>query len=466
MKIIKKLVENVNLKEADELEDEEEVYLDDELDDEDLEINPEEDSIDEIADEVVNQVEVGSEGELTLSPEKANELATEIKKTGDEVGAGSAVVLADDDTLHTDNKITRILEKAFKNSIKYKRRGNKANNNVLITGLPGSGKTASVYDWANSHGEDVNLVYINAKNNDLDAWINGYTVRSAENPNRVGQAYSSNLDELEKKNSILFLDEYNRQTKPQIRAALYTLINEHAIAGEDEHKLHVFKNLLFTIACINPSVPTDKGAAPLNDAELSRFVHKIKDAHSDPLAAYDYFSRQFKKDVAKLDPKDPHYFEDLEEYLRMNYLALFLVNHNDFKFDSPNDLQSLSDNQATMFNQRALTEGLYSSGGDVEEFKEWLVENSDFLPKTIRMLLEILEDYTNPTLEELLTAAQADGFKLDGSALAATAPVEEEEITSTAEDDEDFFAKGSSDVDILSPAEVEAKINDIINSYL
>jgi hypothetical protein len=54
----------------------------------------------------------------------------------------------------------------------------------------------------------------------------------------------------------------------------------------------------------------------------------------------------------------------------MNYLALFLVNHNDFKFDSPNDLQSLSDNQATMFNQRALTEGLYSSGGDVEEFKE------------------------------------------------------------------------------------------------
>jgi hypothetical protein len=146
MKIIKKLVENVNLKEADELEDEEEVYLDDELDDEDLEINPEEDSIDEIADEVVNQVEVGSEGELTLSPEKANELATEIKKTGDEVGAGSAVVLADDDTLHTDNKITRILEKAFKNSIKYKRRGNKANNNVLITGLPGSGKTASVYD--------------------------------------------------------------------------------------------------------------------------------------------------------------------------------------------------------------------------------------------------------------------------------------------------------------------------------
>jgi hypothetical protein len=150
----------------------------------------------------------------------------------------------------------------------------------------------------------------------------------------------------------------------------------------------------------------------------------------------------------------------------MNYLALFLVNHNDFKFDSPNDLQALSDNQATMFNQRALTEGLYSSGGDVEEFKEWLVENSDFLPKTIRMLLEILEDYTNPTLEELLTAAQADGFKLDGSALAATAPVEEEEINSTAEDDEDFFAKGSSDVDILSPAEVEAKINDIINSYL
>jgi hypothetical protein len=150
----------------------------------------------------------------------------------------------------------------------------------------------------------------------------------------------------------------------------------------------------------------------------------------------------------------------------MNYLALFLVNHNDFKFDSPNDLQSLSDNQATMFNQRALTEGLYSSGGDVEEFKEWLVENSDFLPKTIRMLLEILEDYTNPTLEELLTAAQADGFKLDSSALAATAPVEEEEINSTVEDDEDFFAKGSSDVDILSPAEVEAKINDIINGYL
>lgn len=149
MKIIKQLVENVRLKETNEIEefeDEEELYLNDEPDDEELEINPEEDSMAEIADEVVNQVEVGSNGELTLSPEKANELAAEIKRTGDEVGAGSAVVLADPDALSTDNRITRILEKAFKNATKFKRRGNKSNNNVLITGLPGSGKTASVYD--------------------------------------------------------------------------------------------------------------------------------------------------------------------------------------------------------------------------------------------------------------------------------------------------------------------------------
>lgn len=438
-----------------------------------LEINPEVDSVDDIADAAKAQVEVGTEGDETLSDANADKLAGEIKATGDEIGAESAVVFADLEVLGTDNAITRVLEKALARAKRNKRRGIKSGNNVLITGLPGSGKTASVYDWAKSKGSDVNLVYVNAKNNDLEAYINGYTVRDLDKPMSVGQAYSSNLSDLEKPNSVLFLDEYNRQVKPHIRASLYTLINEHKIAGEGDNKTHEFKNLLFTVACINPSIPTDKGAAPLNDAELSRFLYHLR-ADSDKESAKDYITKHFDKAIAGLDPNDEFYLEDLEAYLRIQDLGIFILEHEGFDFDTAEDLEDLASEQKKMHNQRAFAEVLVASEGDVDEFGNLIKDTANFLDKVTQKYMEILSDYRTPTLEELLNAK---GITVDDTLLvtdeepedaapeAEETPVAEtdDEAELELEDDDDFFTgAGQTAGAVLTPTEV----SDIINKAL
>lgn len=412
-------------------------------------INPDE-SIKDIADDVVDQVEASGE---QISDTNATKLAQEIAETGEDTGAGEAIVIADEEALGTDNEITKVLEKALQRSKRNARRNIKSGNNILIVGLPGSGKTASVYDWAKSKNGDVNLVYINAKNNDLEAYINGYTVRDAENPMKVGQAYSDNLAELEKPNSVLFLDEYNRQVKPHIRASLYTLINEHKIAGTGENKTHEFKNLLFTVACINPAVPTDKGAAPLNDAEISRFAYVLNNADSSASSVVDYLRKLYDKKIKKLDPTDSYYLEDLKAFLYIQDLGTFIVSHRDFEFNTKDDLEDLAMNQKKMLNQRSFTEGLTLSDGDVLEFKEWLNNESNFMDKDIAMINSILNEYIAPNFEDLCAAKGIDltagtinmpaDSDTNDEANNVEANADNDTDLGEIEDDDDFFTNAT-----------------------
>lgn len=438
----------------------------------DMVIDPNENAS-EIADDVQDQVEAGSEGAETVSDSKADAIAQEIVQAGDDIGAGSAFVVPK--SINTDNKITRLLEKAFKLSIRNRKMGMKENCNILLIGLPGSAKTASVYDWAAAKGDDVNLVYVNAKNNDLESYINGYTVRDDDDRSYVRQAYSRNLSDLENKNSVLFLDEYNRQVKPHIRASLLTLINEHYIVGNDKDEngkstgKHYFPNLLFTIACINPAVPTDKGAAPLNDAELSRFAAILDNLDSDPASAADYLNKRFDLLIAGLNPKDAEYAEFLEIYLRIQDLGLFIVQHEDFSYDTKADLDDLSMEQKKMLNQRSLGEILVHSGGDVNDFKDWVEMFSHFLQKDKDMLLGIADEYVVPSFEELCRKKGIDPTNISnaGNAItdAAKAKAAQEILGKEAEDtgaediedDEDFFStapNGPSGAKVKSAVEV------------
>lgn len=425
------------------------------------------DSVAEIADTVQDQVNADVDNGVGLSDTSAEKVAVEIKDVGTELEVEDAIVIDDVEAIGTDNKITRLLEHAFQKAKKNARRGGKANNNILICGLPGSGKTASVYEWAKQHAGGVNIFYLNAKNRDLDAYINGYTVRDFEQPMSVGQAFSSNLDKLDEPNSVLFLDEYNRQTKPEIRAALLTLINEHTIVGKGKAGTKKFDNLLFTIACINPTVPTDKGAAALNDAELSRFIHKIKNADSDPAATVDFFTKNFDKSISKLDPEDAAYLEDLEDYLRIQDLGLFIAAHPDFEYDTMQDLDDLFMEQKTMLNQRELTDALVASDGDKDAFIWWLDDYSDLLDRKKDMLHAILSEYIEPSFEDLCSAkgidpnsgAIADQLKAkaEAEAEAEAAATEEPELPEEEiEDDEELFANAGTTTStrVKSPQEV------------
>lgn len=430
------------------------------------------DSVDALADEIADHIETSTEGDLTISDAEADKLAAEIKDTAASLEIETAAVDpgGDIEYLGVENVITKTLDMALLGALKNKRRGGKFGNNVLIVGLPGSGKTATIYDWA--HANNINLVSVNSKNNDLDAYINGYTTRDPDKKRRVTQAYSDNLAGLDEPRSVLFLDEYNRQVKPQIRASLLTLINEHKIVGDGPNGQHEFKNMLFTIAAINPAVATDKGAAELNDAEKTRFVHKLKNMDSDPATTIEFLTKYFDKKINNLDPADEYYKEDLEEYLRIQDLGIFIMAHPKFDYDTRADLDDIALNQATMLNQRSFVEGLNAANGDVDAFKLWVEHSSDFLEHDIEMLLAILKEYIKPSFEDLCTGHGIDPSSATPPHVDSGKPKEPEteepaDTGADLEDDDDFFTdRGrAGTVRAKNPYEVELAIANALKEW-
>ncbi len=416
----------------------------------------------ELAAEIMDSTAEATDGEVTLGTEAAKEIAAEIKKTDAEIGLAGVAIDADDDSyIGVKNIITDTLDMALATALKNKRRGGKFGSNVLIIGLPGSGKTASVEDWAKTN--NINLVSVNAKNNDLDAYINGYTTKDPDDPHWTTQAFSRNLMSLEEPRSVLFLDEFNRQIKQQIRASLLTLINEHRIVGDGPRGQHEFKNLLFTIAVINPAVSTDKGAAALIDAEKTRFAFKLKNMDSDPATTIEFLTKYYNKKIKALDSSDEFYREDLEDYLRCLDLGVYIMSHPKFGYDTVDDLEALADQQMTMLNQRSFVEGLNISGGDAKVFKQWLENSSDFLEKDIDMLLTIVRTYIVPSFEDLCTS-----FGISASDVAdGTVKAEVEAgVVSDVEDDPDFLDSDKvGKVRVKNPAEVEIAINNAIKDW-
>ena len=383
-------------------------------------------SVSEIADAVQDAAEEASDDKETFSDEKAETIAKEIKTyaTGFDAAAWAPLDVA--------SELTDKLDDCLANAMAAHSAGTSDGVDLLVTGLPGSGKTGITKQWAKDRG--VNLFYLNAKNDDLGAILNGFPVDTVDqdadgNPiHRVTRSFSKSLDALDKEKSVLFLDEFNRAA-PKLRAVLLSLINEHVVDGDGPDGFRHFDNLLFTVACINPSVPTDPGAMDLNDAEMSRFVDTM-DWDSKVPDAIKYIRFHLKKLIDALKPEDENYKFFYVRYHKILNLAEALLGDPLFEFDSRDDLLDLFNDKAKMLNQRAITDALMSHGYNKDKFLTWVDKYSKFLDKDKEMIHNILDNWVEP--EVILPG---DGA---ASAQTAEAPAEETNGNPTNSDSDDF----------------------------
>lgn len=357
--------------------------------------------ISEIADAVQDAAEEASDNEETYSDDKAKTIATEIKTYANGFDAAAWA------PLDVASELTDKLDDCLANAMAAHAAGTSDGVDLLVTGLPGSGKTGITKQWAKDRG--VNLFYLNAKNDDLGAILNGFpvdTVEKDENGNdihRVTRSFSKSLDALDKPKSVLFLDEFNRAA-PKLRAVLLSLINEHVVDGDGPDGFRHFDNLLFTVACINPSVPTDPGAMDLNDAEMSRFVDTM-DWDSKVPDAIKYIRFHIKKLLDALKHEDENYSFFYVRYHRILNLAEALLGDPLFEFDSRDDLLDLFNDKAKMLNQRAITDALMSHGYSKEKFLNWVDKYSKFLDKDKEMIHNILDSWVEP---EVVISGEGD----------------------------------------------------------
>jgi hypothetical protein len=392
-------------------------------------------STDEIADAVQAAAEEASDGKETFSDEKAKSIATEIKTHAKGFDAAAWA------PLDVPSELTDKLDDCLANAMAAHTSGTHDGVDLLITGLPGSGKTGITKQWAKDRG--VNLFYLNAKNDDLGAILNGFpvpvdgTAADGTAAKFADRAFSRALDNLDKPNTVLFLDEFNRAA-PKLRAVLLSLINEHVVEGPGEDGFRHFDELLFTVACINPSVPTDPGAMDLNDAEMSRFVDTM-DWDSKPDDAIRYINFHLGRLIDKLDPEDENYAFFYIRYNKIRNLANALINDSRFDFDTRDDLLDLFNDKAKMLNQRAITDALMSHGYNKAKFLNWVDKYSKFLEKDKVMIHDILDPWTE------LDVTLPDGT--EPPAAANTTAQTSSSTASTNEDDMDFDSVFGTDGD-------------------
>ncbi len=126
-----------------------------------------------------------------------------------------------------------------------------------------------VTDWARKNG--INLVSKKCATMD-ETDLGGAMSPDTENKGVAQRLTTDDFDSLDKPNSVLFLDEYNR-ARAEVRTPLMELINNHIIPDNRHASGNRFlPNFLFTIAAINP--PNGRyNTDEMDDAENTRFSH-------------------------------------------------------------------------------------------------------------------------------------------------------------------------------------------------
>lgn len=277
--------------------------------------------------------------------------------------------------------IEQRLDRALTVAKREQHRGGKNWINVLVIGEGGTGKTARIKQWARDNG--INLFEKDAKT--MDETDLGGIPSVTSDGKRATKLSTDEMDKLNKPNSVLFLDEFNRARK-NIRGTLLTLINDHVVNdAREDNSVRFLPNFLFTIAAINPPTPgynTDE----LDAAELSRF--KQMTVSQNPIQYRNYIIKELKKKLA-----DAYDEEEAQELTRKINLADKLLSSREFKFDGPEEVMEAQSLSLPALNYRSLTNLLMDCDGTKKDFlDQW---DTDVNPAKHEMAERILANYTD-----------------------------------------------------------------------
>ena len=482
---INKLNESLKLVEEDELSS----------------IDPQTDSVDDIADAIQDEISDFSDGEREISDEVADEAAKITKDIALKVDAGGVAIVidkADYDDAKIENRLTKALDRAYRTAKTNFKDGGKNGANILVEGLPGAGKTAIVEAWCNEHG--IKLVSLNATDPKIETAINGMPLRDVtkSDENAVTYAYVKEkfaplLDPANEANCVLFVDEFNRQKTVQLRRPFMSLFNEKRNA---DGSLDFRKTLLFSVICINPFGPQfhDQGVGELYPAETNRFLIKKtgdKGIDSTSEEALKYWkgstinklldlgiispgSTASKNHGGYVGPTRDLTAEELERaqrIVRVYALAERILTHYEFSFSKREDAEEIYRQKADYVTSRMLSDALAYSEGNVKDFLEWVDEDSNFTTEAIEMFHTILDQYIMDVdalykrYNLVPNASNGGGVVAPADATPVNANNDSED--EDEEDDAVLFggAANTGKPSVKNAATTEQEINDILDKW-
>lgn len=279
---------------------------------------------------------------------------------------------------------------------------------VLFIGEPGSGKTSRIKAWSKRH--NINLYAVQASTME-EVDLNGPVVMDVDDQGRkhATRLASIEFDKLNRPNSVLFLDEFNR-ARGTVRGTLLTLINDHMIPDAREPGgMRLLENMLFTVAAINPDETTDE-VEPMGQAERDRF--RAVRIVSDKRHWLAYIQKRLRDLRKAYEDKGDHKGALAQE--RKEAIIKKIVSDSKFDFDNSVDLVKARENEGwnkLSLNNRNLTKLLDASDGTKDDFLNLWNEYCNNLRKPlIQRILSSYEDIPDKANDALAGGTESSIF--------------------------------------------------------